>query len=494
MRGAKRSHPAAAPMGAREGESSSGSDDSTSAATAVVSSPALPGQLAATAPGAAGVATLLADRIAQRASDGELALFELRGGGAPPLQVGYGELLHRVRAAARALQRHGVGAGGMVGMGLGVGTQAIVHQLGAWWLGAGFVPLDVSLPSLRLRFLIEDAGASVVVASAADAPVLRDALPEAVAVALMVVEAAAAAAAAAASSELAIDMDHDDLAAPVDSSEGLCHIAYTSGSTGAPKGVACRHRNLLSYCLANAHTHSVGPSSRVLLAAAPSFDPSIGEAYTALLAGATLVLAPRAAVTSGLYTVLSTGEVTHVCTTPLLWSQLLQDAAPHLIDATTEEECRLPLPHLQVATLGGEKVPRQVVEAWAESVRLVNVYGAKNASFAPFYAKTLTVILPRQARDKHRETQQRGAFFAGTTEGTVYQTSHTFPATRSSNPACIGRPLPGTVVAVVRRSDSDAEAAASSASAAGERERRPAVLELASCDEVGKNGLFEPFI
>jgi non-ribosomal peptide synthetase component F len=45
----------------------------------------------------------------------------------------------------------------------------------------------------------------------------------------------------------------------------------------------------------------------VTQAAAPSFDPSIGEAYTALLAGATLVLAPRAAVTSGLDRLLHGG-------------------------------------------------------------------------------------------------------------------------------------------------------------------------------------------
>eukprot|EP01050_Picozoa_sp_SAG11_P022484 SAG11_NODE_4264_length_1981_cov_1.382572_1_plen_526_part_10 len=180
-----------------------------------------------------------------------------------------------------------------------------------------------------------------------------------------------------------------------------------------------------SYCRANAHTHGIAPGSRVLLASAPSFDPSIGEAYTALLSGATLVLAPRAAVTSALGTVLRAGGVTHVCTTPLLWSQL---EPPGTKGAAA-------LPALKVVTLGGEKVPRKLVEGWAEAVRLVNVYG--------------------------------------TTEGTVYQMSHTY-STATSNPACIGRPLPGVAVAVVRQHD-----------AAGER-ASPASLELADRGELGE--------
>jgi hypothetical protein len=43
--------------------------------------------------------------------------------------------------------------------------------------------------------------------------------------------------------------------------------------------------------------------------------------------------------------------------------------------------------------------------------------GAKNALLAPFYTKN-TIILPRQARDKHREsTQNRGVFFTGAAGG-----------------------------------------------------------------------------
>ena len=165
----------------------------------------------------------------------------------------------------------------------------------------------MSLPPARLQFLFTDAGARILVTSNREAARLQAVLPTAI---LVLPDCAI--------SKLQVDTEaamgeaggillpeNDGALAAADCGDKLCHIAYTSGSTGSPKGVACRHRNLMSYCLANAHTHEIGPGSRVLLAAAAAFDPSIGEAYTALLTGATLVLAPRAAITSALGTVLA---------------------------------------------------------------------------------------------------------------------------------------------------------------------------------------------
>jgi acyl-CoA synthetase (AMP-forming)/AMP-acid ligase II len=280
----------------------------------VVATPALPALSSALRAGA-GVATLLANRVASSVTDaaevrqrvqpcrggggagvGEedeedeeeprrrrrqqaleaVALLDLHGGGAGAV-VGYGELLRRVRRAAVGLRRRGLGRGGVLGVGFPeVGAQAIVHQLGAWWLGAAFVPLDTSLPPARLRFLIDDAGVGVVVTASQHAAALQRVMLSGGAV-LMVVESSSAACSppplaasvgchgGPASPPEVDDADHAELAAPADSSGGLSHIAYTSGSSGSPKGVACRHRHLLAYCLANAHVHAVGAGSRVLL-------------------------------------------------------------------------------------------------------------------------------------------------------------------------------------------------------------------------------------
>jgi amino acid adenylation domain-containing protein len=359
---------------------------------------------------------VLRDRAARTSA--ERALLELRSAGrGPPLEICYGELLVHVQRAAAVLRSKGVAANEVVGLGLEVGVQAVVHQLASWWIGAAFVPLDLALPTARLEFLVQDAGAKVVVTTDMHAAKVQVALPDATLVVAGAITDQ--------------PVEDDGLCTPVDSSDGLCHIAYTSGSTGTPKGVACRHRNLLSYCIGNAHVHEVVPRSRVLLAASASFDPSIGEAYTALLAGATLVLAPRAAITSGLHAVLTMAEITHVCTTPLLWSQLQE---PGCNDAGIDQM----FTNLQVVTLGGERVPRGLVQRWAESVRLVNVYG--------------------------------------TTEGTVYQTSHTYSAS-TDDPACIGQPLPGTAVAVVRQESDGGHSL---------RNEEGWKYTLAACDEIGE--------
>ena len=50
--------------------------------------------------------------------------------------------------------------------------------------------------------------------------------------------------------------------------------------------------------------------------AAPTFDPSVGEAFTALAVGATVCLADRATVAGHLAAALAASVATHVCTTP----------------------------------------------------------------------------------------------------------------------------------------------------------------------------------
>ena len=243
-------------------------------------------------------------------------------------EVNYAQLGALSRSAAERLRLHGdIRAGDHVGLAVAEGIEMVVQQLGIWRCGAAFVPLDTALlPTQRLRYLIQDAHICAVVVARPDASRLRSLLgPLLPGVRVVEVDTIAAAELAASVTSFAEDPHNngscDDVTAV---GRQISHLAYTSGSNGEPKGVVCEHRALLAYCAANAAAHGISAArrSRVLLAAAPSFDPSIGEAYTSILAGATLVLAPRAAITSQLGAVIRLGRATHVCTTPSLWGQL----------------------------------------------------------------------------------------------------------------------------------------------------------------------------
>ncbi|CAM5662480.1 Amino acid adenylation domain-containing protein OS=Streptomyces tendae OX=1932 GN=GUR47_22340 PE=4 SV=1 [Streptomyces tendae] len=57
----------------------------------------------------------------------------------------------------------------------------------------------------------------------------------------------------------------------------LCYIIHTSGSTGAPKPIALRHRGVLNDVADLNTRYGVGPGDSVLALSSPSFDMSVYE-------------------------------------------------------------------------------------------------------------------------------------------------------------------------------------------------------------------------
>eukprot|EP00049_Salpingoeca_infusionum_P015214 m.292331 g.292331 ORF g.292331 m.292331 type:complete len:1268 (-) comp15838_c1_seq2:72-3875(-) len=144
------------------------------------------------------------------------------------------------------------------------------------------------------------------------------------------------------------------------------HMYFTSGSTARPKAVVCPEIAMVSYAHANATRHGINDSSRVLLASAITFDPSVADVWTVLCTGGVLVVPSRAELLSAPATVLDRAHITHVCTTPAVWS---------LVSCQPDS-----LPHLQVVMLGGEPMSRALCDKWAHHVRLFNVYGTTEAA------------------------------------------------------------------------------------------------------------------
>jgi acyl-CoA synthetase (AMP-forming)/AMP-acid ligase II len=144
----------------------------------------------------------------------------------------------------------------------------------------------------------------------------------------------------------------------------LSHIVYTSGTTGIPKGCRSSHAALRHYLSVKNEAHRIGHDSCVLLASALSFDPCLSDILATFQAKATLVVTSRIGLQQKIASVMKEGAVTHVLCTPTLWS---------MVDSTQD------IPTLQVVALGGEPIPKRIIQTWAHRVCLYSTYGVTEA-------------------------------------------------------------------------------------------------------------------
>ncbi|ABS04601.1 AMP-dependent synthetase and ligase [Kineococcus radiotolerans SRS30216 = ATCC BAA-149] len=153
---------------------------------------------------------------------------------------------------------------------------AVAAVVGVIAAGHPVVVLDPTTPAARLRHYVEAAGATLVVSDAERAATARE-------VAATVLDPDGPGAAhrpdhvEAAAALLGSPADPDDVAV----------IVYTSGSTGAPKGVACEHRSILHDTWVSSEATGAYPVGSVVAHLLPmAFSAGVTPTLGALLVGA----------------------------------------------------------------------------------------------------------------------------------------------------------------------------------------------------------------
>ena len=189
-------------------------------------------------------------------------------------QLTYAELNRRANGLARQLRALGVGPDVLVGLCAERSTELIVALLAVLKAGGAYLPLDSAYPRERLAFMLEDAGAGIILTQQR----WLGALPETGAK-IIRLDAGRP------------DFEGDENLHVEVSPDNLAYVAYTSGSTGWPKGVAVSQRNVVR--LVRENWFASFDEREVFLQFAPvAFDASTFEIWGALLNGARLVLMP----------------------------------------------------------------------------------------------------------------------------------------------------------------------------------------------------------
>src|SRR5215213_9393426 len=185
----------------------------------------------------------------------------------------YAELDQQSEQLARRLRQVKVGPESIVAVLLDRCAAMVVALLGAVKAGAAYLPLDPANPPERLRFMLADSQARVILTKG----YLLDVLPEHEALVICV------------------DADHESLESEEGvaeiSADNLAYVIYTSGSTGAPKGVMVTHRGLANYLRWASEAYESQLGAGAVVHSPIGFDLTVTSLWIPLLSGTRVLLA-----------------------------------------------------------------------------------------------------------------------------------------------------------------------------------------------------------
>ena len=295
----------------------------------------------------------------------QLALIRQAGTGEAPFKLFYESIIHHAQTQpermaliasdarftyhefdqatnriANALRQRGVREGDRVALLLPRTSRLILSMFGVQKAGAAYIPCDPEYPADRVKLILEDSGAKLIITPEVAEELLQTedtTLPQ-------------------------TSLTPDDLA----------YLIYTSGSTGRPKGVMLRHEGMCNYATAlpaNVEAYAVANAAESILAVTTiSFDASLHEIAISLFNGLTLVLANEEQTKNPLdmAALIHEHHIGYVSATPSQWQTWIYST--EFVEAIRT---------VPIIRFGGEKLPESLLHQMQQLTpsRILNTYG-----------------------------------------------------------------------------------------------------------------------
>jgi amino acid adenylation domain-containing protein len=286
-------------------------------------------------------------------------------------QLSYCELDRRANQLAQHLRTLGVGPEVFVGLLLNRHAEMVVALLAVLKAGAAYLPLEPTYPRERLRFMLQDTGATIVITEESLLSLADELLPfhnpdtgteESATLQIVCLER---------DREIICRLPETVPPSAV-LADNMAYVIYTSGSTGTPKGVVINHSSAVTMAQWAGEYFTEAQLAGVLASTSISFDLSVFELFAPLSVGGTIILAENPLQLPKL---AASATVTLVNTVPSAIAELVRNG---------------PLPaSVETVSLAGEALSRELVEQLygLETVKkVINLYGPSEDTTYSTYA------------------------------------------------------------------------------------------------------------
>jgi enterobactin synthetase component F len=257
-------------------------------------------------------------------------------------QINFATLHARAARVARRLAALGVRPGVIVGVALPRSPDLVVAVLAIHMAGGAYLALDPTYPAERIRFMVADAKASMILTDSTLSPSFSDSGTRVL-------------------TENEVSAQLEELEPVTPDPNDLAYVLYTSGSTGRPKAVGIEHRNVVNLVSWGRSVVSDAELQGILFSTSLNFDLSAFELFLPLTFGGCIILVENVLA---IQSAAQREKIQLINTGPSLFDALLRSNG-------------LPT-HVTTIILAGEKLPRRLADAIfkaAPGVRLLNCYG-----------------------------------------------------------------------------------------------------------------------